>query len=124
MSFRAYEEDGAGQLQAIATRTKIAFNFANSSTNLVSITANGNLGLGTYGFGTNAEKVLAIYNGVEPTTSPGNQIAIFSVDVASAATLGLRTEASVAAETDETKFSHKLPIRINGAIYYVMLTAT
>lgn len=37
-------------------------------------------------------------------------------------TLDIRTEAAVATEIDETKFSHKLPIKINGVQYYVMLT--
>ncbi len=39
-------------------------------------------------------------------------------------TLDIRTEETVAAETDETKFSHKLPIKINGTQYYIMLTQT
>jgi hypothetical protein len=33
-------------------------------------------------------------------------------------------EEAVVAETDETKFSHKLPVRINGATYNLMLCAT
>jgi len=33
-------------------------------------------------------------------------------------------EEVVVVETDETKFSHKLPVRINGATYNLMLTAT
>jgi len=38
--------------------------------------------------------------------------------------LAIGTEEVVAADTDETKFSHKLPVRINGATYNIMLTAT
>jgi hypothetical protein len=38
--------------------------------------------------------------------------------------LSIGTEEVVAVETDETKFSHKYPVRINGATYYIMLTAT
>jgi hypothetical protein len=38
--------------------------------------------------------------------------------------LALSQEAAVAVEVDETKFSHKLPVRINGSTYYIMLTAT
>ena len=38
--------------------------------------------------------------------------------------LAISQESAVAADTDETKFSHKLPVRINGATYYIMLTAT
>ncbi len=39
-------------------------------------------------------------------------------------TLAIGSEEVVVAETDETKFSHKYPVRINGATYYAMLTAT
>jgi hypothetical protein len=38
--------------------------------------------------------------------------------------LAISQEAAVAGDTDETKFSHKLPVRINGATYYIMLTAS
>ena len=36
--------------------------------------------------------------------------------------LALSQETAVAADTDETKFSHKVQMRINGATYFVMLT--
>jgi hypothetical protein len=38
--------------------------------------------------------------------------------------LGISQETAVATETDETKFSHKMQVRINGATYFMMLTAT
>lgn len=38
--------------------------------------------------------------------------------------LAISQESAVQADTDETKFSNKLPVRINGATYYIMLTAT
>lgn len=38
--------------------------------------------------------------------------------------LAISSEEVVAVEVDETKFSHKYPVRINGATYYMMLTAT
>jgi hypothetical protein len=38
--------------------------------------------------------------------------------------LAIGTEEIVVAETDETKFSHKFPVRINGATYNIMLCAT
>lgn len=38
--------------------------------------------------------------------------------------LAISSEEVVVVETDETKFSHKLPVRINGATYNIMLTAT
>jgi hypothetical protein len=38
--------------------------------------------------------------------------------------LALSCEEAVVEEVDETKFSHKLPVRINGATYNLMLCAT
>jgi len=38
--------------------------------------------------------------------------------------LAIGSETTVAEDVDETKFSHKLQVRINGATYYIMLTAT
>ena len=38
--------------------------------------------------------------------------------------LAISQECAVAVETDETKFSHKMPVRINGTTYFMMLTAT
>jgi hypothetical protein len=85
----------------------------------------GNIGLGAILWGTNAEAVLGIANGTVPTTSPADMIQIFSTDISGGdATLGLRTEASVVTETDESKFSHKLPVKINGTTYYIMLTVS
>lgn len=38
--------------------------------------------------------------------------------------LAISQESAVQADTDETKFSNKLPVRINGTTYYIMLTTT
>jgi len=38
--------------------------------------------------------------------------------------IALSQETAVATETDETKFSHKMQVRINGATYYMMLTSS
>lgn len=38
--------------------------------------------------------------------------------------LAISQEYDAVAEVDETKFSHKLPVRINGSTYYVMLTVS
>ena len=93
--------------------------------NRIEIDTNGNIGFnGTNTFGVSAVGSFAISNGTAPTTSIANQIEIFSVDIASAATLGFRTEAAVAVDIDETKFSDKLPVKINGTDYFIMLTQT
>ena len=38
--------------------------------------------------------------------------------------IALSQETAVASDTDETKFSHKMQVRINGATYFIMLTAS
>lgn len=95
-----------------------------SPTTQLAIDFIGNVGIGTTTFGTSAAGSLAIGNGTAPTTSIANQIEIFSVDIAAAATIGIRTEAAVAVDVDETKFSDKLPVKINGTDYFIMLTQT
>ena len=72
---------------------------------------------------TSSVGALTMKQGTDPTTSTADQISVFATSGANA-TLGLRTEASVAADTDETKFSHKLAVKINGTDYYIMLTQT
>jgi hypothetical protein len=38
--------------------------------------------------------------------------------------LAISQETAVAVDTDETKFSHKMQVRLNGATYFMMLTQT
>jgi hypothetical protein len=38
--------------------------------------------------------------------------------------IAMSQETAVATDTDETKFSHKMQVRLNGATYFLMLTAT
>jgi len=62
-----------------------------------------------------------------PSTQTAGQIAMFSIDHTAAdskSTLGVITEAVVEAYVDETKFSHVLPVTINGSEYWVMLMDT
>ncbi len=54
-----------------------------------------------------------------------NQVTIGGYDISAGhRALSLSCEEVVVVETDETKFSHKLPVRINGATYNLMLCAT
>lgn len=81
-----------------------------------------NVGIGLNTWGTNANTVLGIANGVEPTTSPINMIQIFSVDTDDAtASLGLRTEQAVVAEVVVSDAT--LKVRINGVQYKICLKA-
>ena len=70
---------------------------------------------------TSSVGAITMKQGTDPTSSSADQISIFATSGANA-TLGLRTEQAVVAETDETKFSHKLAVKINGSNYYLMLT--
>jgi len=54
-----------------------------------------------------------------------DQVAIGGYEIgAGNRVLAISQETTVAADTDETKFSHKMQARINGADYYIMLTQT
>jgi hypothetical protein len=56
-------------------------------------------------------------------TATTDEVRLGSFDIAAGhRSLCIASEEVVAAETDETKFSHKYPVRINGATYYIMLT--
>lgn len=56
--------------------------------------ASGNLGLGNVTtFGTNATSTIAIKEGVEPTSSPGNLVQLFCAEVSGSAELRVRDEA-------------------------------
>jgi len=80
-----------------------------------------NVGIGTKNFGTSGEHVLAIHNGTEPTSSPADQIEIYSVDItAGNASLGLRTEKAVVSDVGLSS-THSLTIRVNGSTYKIPL---
>ena len=86
---------------------------------------NGNMGLGTSTFGTNAAKSLGIAIGTEPSTSIAGQIEIYakdSSDGAANATLAFRTEQNVEVIGTFTA-SHKIKVWFNGTEYWVQLDA-
>jgi len=75
-----------------------------------------------------ATGAIAIGGGASNTADIGavaDQVGIFRHEIGAGNTvLGISQETAVATETDETKFSHKMQVRINGATYFLMLTAT
>lgn len=86
------------------------------------ITTTGNVGIGTSAFGTSAVGVLAIGNGTEPSSSPADEIQLYSVDLSAGnATLGLRTETAVAIDVIAAS-THTLSVRINGTTYKILLS--
>jgi len=69
---------------------------------------------------TDSVGALHIKQGTDPTSSSADQISFFATAGANS-TLGIRTEETVAVDVDETQFSHKHRININGTEYYLML---
>ena len=54
-----------------------------------------------------------------------NQVAISGYELSAGnRALAISQESVEIADVDETKFSHKLPIRVNGVTRYLMMTAT
>jgi len=69
---RASEADG---------RTKaLVYGVFDAATANQSLTVNGNFGVNTATFGTNATNTIAIANGVAPTTSPADEVQLYAVD--------------------------------------------
>ena len=63
------------------------------------------------------------FAGETDSAAVADQVALGGYDVGvNERALAISQECAVAAEVDETKFSHKMPIRINGATYFMMLT--
>ena len=99
--------------------------FATNNTVKMTLDAVGNLGLGSTTFGTSAEKALALANGVEPSTSVVNQIAMGSVDLTAGNTIPyIRSEGTgmTGAGITNTAVTHKIAIKVNGTVYYLLAT--
>lgn len=105
-----------------STRMRFQTTPTGSTTIATDMTVQGsNIGIGTETFGTSAAKVLAIFNGTEPSTSPADTIQLYSVDLSAGnATLGLRTETAVTAAAAGASDAY-LNIRINGTTYKLLL---
>jgi hypothetical protein len=65
------------------------------------------------------------FNGTLDSAAVTDQVSIGGYEISGGhRALALSSEEVVVTEVDETKFSHKLPVRINGATYNLMLCAT
>lgn len=83
--------------------------------------AAGNIGIGTSTFGTSAAKVLALFNGTVPSTSPADTVQLFSTDISAGnASLGMRTETAVTAAAAGASDAY-LNVTINGTVYKLLL---
>jgi hypothetical protein len=85
------------------------------------ITSVGNLGIGTSTFGTSAATVLAIATGTAPATGPADTIQIYSTDLSAGNTmLSLYTEGTVVNANATAAATHRIAIRVNGTVYYLL----
>ena len=85
------------------------------------ITSAGNLGLGTSTFGTSAATTFAIATGTAPTTGPADTIQIYSTDLSAGNTmLSLYTEGTVVNANVVAAATHRIAIRVNGTVYYLL----
>jgi len=85
----------------------------------------GNVVIGGITAGATADEVLALHNSATAPTNSADLVHFYAKDFAAAAGhcgLAIYQEDAVDADADETKFSHKLPITINGSNYYIMLS--
>lgn len=65
------------------------------------------------------------FSGTLDSAAVANEVSLGGYEIgAGARSLAISQENPVVVEVDESKFSHKMPIRINGATYNMMLTAT
>ena len=81
----------------------------------------GNVCIGTTAAGTSAEKVLAIGTGVAPTTGPADTIQIYSTDLSAGNTiLSLFTEGTPVNANTTAAATHRIAVRINGTVYYLL----
>lgn len=66
----------------------------------------------------NASGCISLKNVEQPSVATAGQVDIFCT---SDPYIGIYMTTAVVADTDETQFSHKVPIQINGSDYYIML---
>lgn len=90
---------------------------------VLSAISNGNIGFYTTSWGTNAQRVISVGNGVPPTTAIADGIQIYAEDTGdNTSTLGIFTEQAIEAVGTFTA-SHKIKVVINGAEYWLQLDA-
>lgn len=105
--FLAADSDAALQITAVFDEARNLLLGGASTPQIVAGAASGCVSLG---------------NLTNPTQVVANQVDLFGTD-STDTTLGILCEQSVDVDTDETQFSHKFRIEINGTAYYIMLIA-
>lgn len=98
---------------------------ANTVTEKMRIDGDGNVGVKATSFGTSAAAAFGIANGTEPSTSVADQIVMGSVDLTAGNTIPyFRSEGTgmTGAGITNTSVTHKIAIKVNGTVYYLLAT--
>ena len=96
-----------------------------TQTERMRIDSAGNVGVKATSFGTSAEAAFGIANGTEPSTSVADQIVMGSVDLTAGNTIPyFRSEGTgmTGAGITNTTVTHKIAIKVNGTVYYLLAT--
>lgn len=123
-ALRAFTSNASGDMKEIVT---ISGNLATSVMTLVNLTVTGlKLSGALDANGQSITSANQVTHTVSTDTSAVADIVTLGAYEISGGhrALAVGCEEAVVAETDETKFSHKLPVRINGSTYNLMLCAT
>lgn len=81
----------------------------------------GNFGIAATSFGSSAAGVLAIGTSTAPTTGPADTIQIYSTDLSAGNTiLSLYTEGTPVNANTTAATTHRIAIRVNGTVYYLL----
>lgn len=85
----------------------------------------GNVGINVSSFGTSAAGVLALKNGTEPSSGPADTVQFYSVDRSAGNTIpAVYCEGSgvTNAGITSTTVTHKIALKVNGTVYYLLAT--
>jgi hypothetical protein len=87
----------------------------------VTIDSSGNLLVGTANSPTSGTRSLTVANGTAPTASPADTITIYSTDLSAGNTmLSLYTEGTPVNSNTTAAATHRIAIRVNGTVYYLL----
>jgi len=100
--------------------------FSTAGSKVVTIDADGNLGIGVDTFGTNAAATLALSNATPPASGPANTIQIYSSDLSAGNTiLSMYNEGNGGiSAVSPTAPDRTLAVSVNGVIYYLACKTT
>jgi hypothetical protein len=96
-----------------------------SFTQALTLDANRNLALNTTSVGTSAVGVLSVGSGTEPSTGPADTVQVYSVDLSAGNTIpAVYCEGSgvTGAGITNVTVTHKIAIKVNGTVYYLLAT--